>query len=342
MARRIPKVSVVMPCYNAAGTVVRAVESIITQSFTDWELIVIDDGSQDDSANLVEAISKKLPEKIRLIRRPHLGVVGASNYGYSLAQAPLIARMDADDVSLPMRLEKQWCALQESPEIDIISCLVNFAGSHESAGGYAHHVDWANRQITKDQIRLSRFIDLPTPHPTLMFRKELLVNGPAYADGDFPEDYECFLRWIDRGAQVAKVPEVLFDWHDPSTRLSRNDARYDMEAFHRCKAPYLTKAIQQSGCGDRDLWIWGAGRPARKLAKTLERNWKKASGFVDVDPRKIGNYLQGRPVVAVDHLPKAENAVIVCYVASRGAGDVVRGQLLDLGRVEGIDFWIAA
>lgn len=336
------QISVVMPCYNAADSVGRAIESILAQSFADWELIVIDDGSNDHSADVIESYVRNHSENIKLVRSQHHGVVAASNRGYSLATTPIIARMDADDYSLPQRLEKQWQSLQESPEIDVVSCLAKFAGDAETAGGYAHHVKWANSQVTAEQIRLSRFIDLPTPHPTLMFRRSLLENGNAYRDGDFPEDYECFLRWISRGAKVAKVPEVLFEWHDPPTRLSRNNHRYDMAAFHCCKAPYLAQAIEQSGCADRELWIWGAGRPARKCASPLEKAWKRASGFIDIDPRKIGNTLQGRPVVSIENLPPAEQAVIVSYVASRGAGDIIRKDLLEAGRIEGIDFWIAA
>lgn len=331
-----------MPCYNAEGSVGRAVESILAQSWDDWELIVVDDGSRDGSAGVVEGYARRHPGKITLARRPHRGVVAASNEGYRLAKAPLIARMDADDVSLPRRLEKQRRALLESPETDVASCLVRFAGDPESAGGYAHHVAWANQRVTAEEIELSRFIDLPAPHPTLMFRRELLDRCGLYRDGDFPEDYECFLRWVDSGARVVKVPEVLFEWHDPPTRLSRTDRRYATAAFHRCKAPYLAKAIQDSGCGARHLWIWGAGRPARKCAEPLERAWKKAAGFVDVDPRKIGNSLQGRPVVSAAGLPPADQAVIVAYVASRGAGDVIRRELLESGRTEGVDFWIAA
>lgn len=331
-----------MPCYNAASTVSRAIQSILDQTLTDWELIVVDDGSDDDSAAIVKALVQQHPEKIRLVRKDHSGVVETSNLGYRLARGHYIARMDADDVSLPQRLVKQVAVLNSSTTLGMVSCLVRFAGDPTSAGGYAHHVAWANRQVSAEDIRLSRFIDLPTPHPTLMLRRNLLGGDLAYRDGDFPEDYEWFLRWLDRGIQVAKVPEVLFEWHDPPTRLSRNDRRYDMAAFHRCKAPYLAKAIARAGCDQRELWIAGAGRPARKCAAPLEQAWQRAAGFIDIDPRKIGRSLHGRPVVSLDSPPPAEQAVIVAYVASRGAGDVIRNALLGLGRVEGVDFWIAA
>ena len=335
-----PLVTVIMPCYNAGRTVARAIKSIQSQTFRDWELIVINDGSTDKSGNIVKELAKTDP-RIHLHNRPHQGVVGASNYGLFHAKGAMIARMDADDVSRPQRLERQVEALVSDPSLGAVSCLVHFAGNPETAGGYAHHVEWANRCITPEQIALNRFIDLPVPHPTLMFRRDLIEKCGPYNDNDFPEDYEWVLRWISKGISVGKIEDVLFDWHDPPSRLSRNDPRYDMAAFHACKAPYLAQAIAQSGCADRQLWIAGAGRPARKCARPLEQSWKPASGYIDIDPKKIGRIISGCPVVHLDNLPRKADAVIVSYVGTRGARDVIRKNLRARGRVEGEDFWIA-
>ncbi|MCP5538450.1 MAG: glycosyltransferase family 2 protein [Akkermansiaceae bacterium] len=330
-----------MPCYNAEASVARAVKSIQAQTLSDWELIVVDDGSSDHSADLVAGLAVNDP-RIHLIRRSHQGVVAASNTGFSQADAPIIARMDADDVSLPNRLEKQFQALANHPELGAVSCLARFAGDTETAAGYAHHVDWTNSHVTTGEIALNRFIDLPVAHPTLMYRRELVERYGGYRDGTFPEDYEMFLRWMSCGVHVAKVDEVLYDWYDPPTRLSRNDKRYAMAAFHQCKAPYLAQAICNAGCADRELWIWGAGRPARRCARPLETAWKTASGFIDIDPRKIGRCLHGRPTVSAGDLPPIDQAVIVSYVGTRGARDNIRADLMASGRTEGVDFWICA
>ncbi len=330
-----------MPCFNAEATLARAVQSIREQTFTDWELIIVDDGSTDRSRAIATGIASK-DKRIQLICQTHQGVVAAANAGFAASSGTYIARMDADDASHPTRLEKQLGILNAQPQLDVVSCLAHFAGDSETAGGYAHHVEWTNDHLSPEQIALNRFVDLPFPHPTIMYRRKLAERLGDYRDGNFPEDYEMMLRWIDAGAIVGKVHEVLYDWHDPPTRLSRTDRRYDMQAFHRCKAPYLASAIRKSGRDQRELWIWGAGRPARKCAKPLEAAWKQATGFIDIDPGKIGRELQGRPVVGADNLPPAGQCVIASYVGTRGAGETIREALLAAGRVEGEDFWICA
>ncbi|MGB2560719.1 MAG: glycosyltransferase [Akkermansiaceae bacterium] len=340
MAQHV-KISVIMPCFNAEATLARAVQSIRKQTWSDWELIIVDDGSTDSSPTIASELAS-VDKRIRVINLPHQGVAAASNTGFAESCGSIIARMDADDVSHPQRLEKQRSALGEQAELDAVSCLVHFAGDRQTAGGYAHHVDWTNSHLTPEEISLNRFIDLPFPHPSIMYRRTLVEKFGGYREGCFPEDYEMILRWISMGVKIGKVREVLYDWHDPPTRLSRTDNRYDMQAFHHCKAPYLAEAIRGSGNEQRELWIWGAGRPARKCAQPLEAAWKPATGFIDIDPVKIGRTVQGRPVIGPDALPIAQQAVIVSYVGNRGAGSRIRDALLAKGRIEGEDFWICA
>src|SRR2546425_6870649 len=102
-----------------------------------------------------------------------------------------------------------------------------------------------------------------------MFRRELLNKHGGYREGDFPEDYELWLRWLDAGVTMAKVPRVLLTWNDAPERLSRTDRRYDVEAFYRCKAFYLARWLKRHVDASRPLLVWGAGRPTRKRAEHL-------------------------------------------------------------------------
>jgi hypothetical protein len=123
--------------------------------------------------------------------------------------------------------------------------------------------------------------------------------------------------------------------------LSRTDSRYRVEAFFDLKARYLARELVRSG-GGREVWVAGAGRPTRQRAAALEIEGARIEGYADVDPRKIGGEIAGRPVVAPANLPPRDQAVVLSYVGNRGARDKVRAVLEKQGREEGVDFWLCA
>ncbi len=140
---------------------------------------------------------------------------------------------------------------------------------------------------------------------------------------------------------MVKLPEVLLTWHDSPQRASRVDPRYDVEAFFAVKAVYLARELARSD-GGRSVWIAGAGRPTRRRAALLEAHGVAIAGYVDIDPRKIGQRVAGRPVLAPEELPPRTEAVVLSYVANRGAREKVRAMLSGQGRCEGRDFWLCA
>ncbi len=118
-----PSVSVLMPIYNAELTLAEAVESILAQTFTDFELIVVDDGSTDGSLQMLQKFAHR-DTRIRIISRPNTGIAGALNEAMDAARGEFLARMDADDISLPARFEKQVAFLQEHPDVVLLGSRV--------------------------------------------------------------------------------------------------------------------------------------------------------------------------------------------------------------------------
>lgn len=332
-------VSVVMPFRNAARTLSTALRSVLDQSRTDWELLAVDDGSTDGATELVRTLARQDP-RVRLAELHRRGLVAALAEGCRLARGRFIARFDADDLCLPTRLARQVDFLESHPEVSVVGSLVEFGGDQETAAGYAEHVAWTNRLVDHESIVLNRFIDSPLPHPSVMFRRELLEKYDGYRDGPFPEDHELWLRWIDAGVRFAKVPEVLLRWNDPPDRLSRRDARYSAEATAtlRCKHLAIDLARRRE---HRPLWLWGAGRVTRRRFDGLAEHGVEISGFIDIDPDRIGQRSLGRPVVAPAGLPPIDRSFIVSGVGVRGARAEIRETLLASGRREGEDFLIA-
>lgn len=183
-----PRVSVVLPVYNGAHTLDAAIDSLLSQTEQSLQLVIVDDGSTDRSATLIRKWAAK-DERVYPVFARHKGIVAALNTGLSKATAPYIARMDADDISMPQRLQKQADFLDANPDFGLVSCLIKHLGNKETQTGYARYVSWVNSLTTNKEITRNRFIESPLAHPSVMFRKQLIHKFGEYRNGAFIVSY---------------------------------------------------------------------------------------------------------------------------------------------------------
>jgi len=338
----IPAITVLLPVLNAEDTLEAAVGSILGQTETDFELIAVNDGATDRTGELLASFARQDPRVRVLHHEQRQGIVPALNDGLAIARGVYIARMDADDTCAPERLALQRTALDAAPGLGLVGSCVAFGGDREQHAGYALYVDWTNSLLDHETIALNRFVESPFAHPSVMFRRGLTDQFGGYRDGDFPEDYELWLRWLDVGVRMAKLPETLLTWSDPPSRLSRVDQRYSFKAFYRCKAEYLAKWLARHNPHHPDLVVWGGGRETRKRAEFLCQHGVRICSYIDIDPRRIGQVIHGRPVWAEEDIPSPEDCFVASFVGSRGARDDIRGRLVLRGFVEGRHFIMAA
>jgi glycosyltransferase involved in cell wall biosynthesis len=328
-------VAVLLPFYNAAATLAESLDSIQAQTLEHFALIAVDDGSSDVSADIVRERIRHDP-RITLLEPGRQGVVGAMNSALAHCQSPLVARMDADDIMHPERLAQQSAFLQQHPDIDLVGSRVRLFPEEHIQDGFAEYIRWQNDCLTPQAIADNIYVELPIAHPSVMFRREAVLAAGGYRDGDFPEDYELLLRLHRRGCRMAKLPEVLLDWRDSGGRLTRTDSRYKREAFDRIRASYLARdpRLRQS----RPLAFWGAGRNTRKRVAHLLGHGFRPSVWVDIDPRKIGNIVEGARVVEPAWLAREEKPFVLSYVSNHGARDLIAAELQAMGYREGQDY----
>lgn len=332
-------ISVVLPCYNAEAGLGPCLESLLSQSCGDFEIVAVNDGSDDGTLGVLRAFAAR-DTRIRVFDRPHGGVVQAMNFGMGQCRGAYVARMDADDVCLPQRLALQKAHLDRHPHIGLVGGRVRFGGDPEAGRGYKAYVDWTNTLVAEDDIRLNRFVESPYANPSIMFRKELVSRCGAFYDGPFPEDYEFLLRWMAAGVRMDKVPEEVLVWNDPPTRLTRTDPRYDPDAFYRVKAGYLAAWLRKRDIAN--VAVVGGGRLTRRRALMLEEHGVTVARWLEVDPDKIGQCVGGRPVCSWHELGAPDGEFLLSYVGNRGAGARIDRALRERGWTPGRNFLLAA
>ena len=206
-----------MSVHNAGRFLAKAVASVRDQTFSDFEFIIIDDGSTDGSGELLERFAAA-DERIRLVRRENRGLTASLNEGVSLARAALIARMDADDVSLPQRFERQMAFLERHPDVVAVgtSCLA-MDEDDDQICPYPAELD--HERI--DQVNLRHGGGIA--HPTAMIRRDALLAIGGYDERfHVAQDMDLFLRLGERG-RLANLPDILLHYrlHDTAASARR-------------------------------------------------------------------------------------------------------------------------
>ncbi len=340
---RMPAVSVLLPCYNAAETLGETLESLSMQTLEDFEVVAVDDGSEDSTLGMLQNWARR-DSRFRVLSRSHAGVIEASTAGLEQCQGRYIARMDADDRAHPQRLEKQVAYLEENPDIAAVSSLVKAFPEEHVRQGFRIYVDWLNSLVSDEEIKREIFVESPLPNPSVTFRAEWLKRMGGYQERGWPEDYDLYLRMYLAGAQFAKIPEILLEWREHPARITRTDSRYSLENFLRTKAHYLMRGPLV----DRNaVIIWGAGMMGRRVGKLLMRDEDApVVAFVDIDPKKIGNTRRGKPIIPPEELPnwwgRYQSPVVLAAVGARGARKLIRDRLNAFGLREGDDWWAVA
>ena len=324
-----------LPFYNAVTTLAETLDSIQAQTLEAFSLIAVDDGSSDGSADIVRERMRRDP-RITLLQPGRQGVVGAMNTALAHCHSPLAARMDADDIMHPERLALQSRFLHQHPEIDLVGSRVRLFPDELIQDGFSEYIRWQNDCLCPTSIADNIYVELPIAHPSVMFRRAVVMTAGGYRDGDFPEDYELLLRLHQRGHRMAKLPEVLLHWRDSGERLTRTDPRYSRQAFDRIRARYLARdpRLQQG----RTLAFWGAGRNTRKRVAHLLEHGFRPGAWIDVDPHKVGNLIDGVRVVEPDWLLRQEKPFVLSYVNNHGARELIAAALQAMGYNEGKDY----
>jgi len=332
-----PRISILLPVWNAEATLSVCLRSLLRQTETDWECVVVDDGSSDRSLEIANAFAAT-DSRFRVEARRREGLVPTLNAGISLCSAAIVARMDADDWMHRDRLRMQCESLAANPDLDAVGCYTRSFPRRTLTDGRRRYEDWLHSQNDAEHIWRDRFIECPIAHPSLIIRRAPLARL-GYRDRGWPEDWDLLLRLLREGPRVGIVARRLLGWRDHADRLSRSDPRYALDRFTACRAWHLHRDFLAN---DPSYILWGHGRTGRALRNRLAELGHRPAVIVDVHPRRIGETIGGASVIGPDALAKQPPYPLVVSVAGARPRGEIRTALVGMGFREGIQFVCAA
>lgn len=330
----MPRVSVLLPCRDAAATLPAAIASLEAQTWTDWEVVAVNDGSLDETGGVLDDWAARNPA-VRVLHTAPRGIVAALEAARHAARGDLLARMDADDVAHAERIERQVALLDARADLAACGTRIRYFPRAAVRDGARRYETWINGLCSPEDLERELFVECPLPHPTLLVRRAVLERVGGWRDPGWPEDYDLILRLWAGGHRMAKVDRVLLEWRESPDRLSRVDRRYGEDAFRRCKIHYIGRRI-----AGRGVVVWGAGPVGKAFARALQAAGHRVVAFVDLDPRKIGQAIHGAPVIGPGAIEAYRGAFAVAAVGSAGARDEIRTALTAAGWREP-DEWCA-
>lgn len=241
-----PIISVVMPIYNSQTYLSESIESVLSQKFQNFEFIIIDDGSTDNGTDIIKSYNDS---RIKLYCKTH-NYIKSLNWGISVSQGEYIARMDADDIMMPHRLEMQYRYMESNPDIDICgSWAETFGNSVYIIKSLTDHND----------IFSSLLFNNPMVHPTVMMRKKSLEKISIYPNlykqrFIYAEDYKLWVDFAVKGLKFSNIPDILLKYRFSETQNTSKYSTRMSQTTNLIQAQYLEFIINKIVHTDSDYY----------------------------------------------------------------------------------------
>ena len=336
-ATSTPRVSILLPAYDAERTLPATLRSILRQTEPNWECVIVDDGSSDATLACARTFAER-DARFTVVSKPHRGLVAALNTGIEHCRAAIVARMDADDLMHRHRLVAQLHLLDVEPQLVAVGCHVRLFPRAPLRDGLRAYERWLNSIDSARCVRQEAYVECPIVHPTLMIRRNVLAEL-GYRDRGWPEDYDLVLRLLTRGDDIGVVPQRLLCWRNSLHRLTWRGEQYGLERLVACKAAFLASHFL---AGTDRYILWGFGDTGRALRRALLQHGKQPSHVVEVHPGRLGNLFHGAPAIGYEQLPQLPRRPLVVSVAGEGPRQQIRAALAAMGFRDTQDFVCAA
>lgn len=311
-----------MPVKNTEQYLPTCLDSICSQTETDWELIAIDDNSTDTSYQILQEYAQE-DARIKVFQNPNSGIITALRLAYSKSTGQLITRMDSDDIMPTVKLHTLKSILLEHQQGHLATGFVEYFSDKPLGDGYRRYQDWLNHLCKTESHFQEIYKECVIPSPCWMAFREDFERCDALNPNDYPEDYDLCFRFYEHGLKPIASQAVLHLWRDYSTRTSRTDEHYADNRFLTMKLRYFLKLDYDSA---RPLVLWGAGKKGKMIARSLK---EKGVPFhwVCNNEKKLGRDIYGVILEKTAIVQLLVEPQVIITVANREEQIVIKNEL---------------
>ncbi|MCH2022871.1 MAG: glycosyltransferase family 2 protein [Saprospiraceae bacterium] len=309
-----PLISILIPVKNSAPFLKECIDSILIQSYSNWQLITVDDHSTDSSYKLLEEYASN-DKRIIVLKNNGNGIIDALRTAFKLAIGELITRMDSDDIMARDKLLTLCNNLLQSGKGHIATGLVKYFCADTLGNGYKEYEKWLNKLTTNGDNFSEIYKECVIPSPCWMVYRSDLDKCKAFSSHRYPEDYDLCFRFYQNNLKCIPCNELIHYWRDSRSRASRNDPNYSDNNFLDLKLHYFLKLSYNK---DHSLILWGAGKKGKKTAKILIQ---KSIPFYWIcnNKNKVGKTIYTKKILDIDDLNRIKDPQIIITVAQIGA-----------------------
>lgn len=279
-------ISIVLPVKNGMPYIADCLQTIINQSFANWQLVVCNDHSSDGTAEVLADFAQK-DNRISFCENNGHGVITALQTAYGLSSGDLITRMDADDLMPVDKLQILHDLWQQKGRGHVITGKVKYFPEAEIADGFKKYEQWLNALCDNANHWDDLFKECVIPSPCWLLHRDDFEACGAFNPDIYPEDYDLAFRFYELGLKVVASSDVLHLWRDHSTRASRTSELYRDQNFFALKVHYFLK---WNLAKNKQLVIWGAGKKGKLLAKLFAAKGQPFK-WVCNSPNKWGKHI---------------------------------------------------
>tara|TARA_B110000285_G_scaffold214590_1_gene260119 strand:- start:1228 stop:2241 length:1014 start_codon:yes stop_codon:yes gene_type:complete len=336
------KISIILPVKDTSKYLKECLDSIVGQSYTDWELLAVNDNSSDNCLSILQKYAAQ-DDRVIALDNPDPSLLNALRYGYTNSSGILIHRMDSDDIMPLNKLELMtgkfdFENLKLAGGIVVTGGTKYFKDDGEVGDGFKRYDAWLMNVARNNSHKTEMYKECVIPSNCWLVHREDFDKIGGFSPDIFPEDYDLCFRFIEGGLSVVGIPEVLHHWRDRSDRISRNWEVYKDNRFFQLKMNYFYKMTRDTS---RPLVLWGAGKNGKDLAKLIKEQEEHFYWVCD-NQNKIGKDIYN---IRLEHffvIDQIKIPQIIIGVASPNGQDEISLELDRLKLKKGEDYWFFA